>query len=73
MKVYLLQIAYVSLTGSGISYGMQSAKNKKEALKKAMKSQKGNECSLISIKRCSSKLVEIIEKHNQQLKGEENE
>ena len=69
-KIYVLQIVFSGAKGNGISYQCLSAKNKKEAVKIALtKNDLPNyKCVLLSIKRISKKLVDIVEKHNNKLK-----
>lgn len=65
-RVYLVQIAYKTQDNNGVSYNTIKAKNKKQAIKQCLaKWLRGKQCSLISIKRCSRALAEIIDKHNQ--------
>ena len=63
-KVYVMQIAFSGENGNGVNYQCQSAKNKKEAIEKALKNLQNFKCVFLSIKRVSRKLADIIENHN---------
>lgn len=73
-RVYLVQIAYNTQDNCGVSYNTIEAKNKKQAIKQCLANPLGeSQCVLISIKRCSRALAEIVAEHNRKVKGEENE
>lgn len=73
-RVYLVQIAYKTQDNCGVSYNTIEAKNKKQAIKQCLAKEFGeSQCALISIKRCSRELAEVVAEHNRKVKGEENE
>ena len=73
-KTYYLTFACFE-NGKGFNnYQMQSAKTKKEAVKKALLNLQNAQCILIDIKRVSNSLLKLVVEHNSTIdKGESNE
>lgn len=70
---YLVQFAYQNKNASGTNYQIIEAKNKRQAVEKTLKNLTNNICVVISIKRISKKIVEIINQHNENVVEAPNE
>lgn len=70
---YLVQIAYQNKNASGTNYQVIKAKNKRQAAEKTLKNLTNNICVVVSIKRISKKIVEIIIQHNENVEEAPNE
>ena len=73
-KTYYLTFACFENGKSFNNYQMQSAKTKKEAVKKALLNLQNAQCILVDIKRVSNSLLKLVVEHNSTIdKGESNE
>ena len=70
---YLVRFAYQNKNANGTNYQTVEAKNKKQAIEKTLKNLTNNICVVISIKRISKKIVEIINQHNENVVETPNE
>lgn len=70
---YLVRFAYQNKNANGTNYQTVEAKNKKQAIEKTLKNLTNNICVVISIKRISKKIVEIINQHNENVVEAPNE
>ena len=72
-KIYLVVFAYQNKNASGTNYQTVEAKNKKQAVEKALKNLTNSICVVISVKRVPKKIMEIIQKHNEKVTEAPNE
>ena len=70
---YLVRFAYQNKNANGTNYQTVEAINKKQAIEKTLKNLTNNICVVISIKRISKKIVEIINQHNENVVEAPNE
>ena len=72
-KIYLIQFAYQNKNANGTNYQIVEAKNKKQAVEKALKNLTNSICVVMSVKRVPKKIMEIIQKHNEKVTETPNE
>ena len=66
-KTYLVQFVYQNKNEKGTNYQTVEAKNKKQAVEKALKNLTDSTCVVISIKRVPKKIMGILQKHNEKV------
>ena len=64
---YLVIFAYQNKNANGTIYQIVEAKNKKQAVEKALKNLTDSICIVVSVKRVPKKIMELIQKHNKKV------
>ena len=64
---YLVIFAHQNKNANGTTYQTIEAKNKKQAVEKALKNLTNSICVVVSVKRVPKKIMELIQKHNEKV------
>ena len=64
---YLVQFAYQNKDTSGTNYQTVEAKNKRQAVEITLKNLTDSICVVVSVKRVSKRIMEIMQKHNEKV------
>lgn len=70
---YLVIFAYENKNVSGTNYQIVEAKSKKQAVEETLKNLTDSICIVVSVKRVPKRIMEIMQKHNEEGKEAPNE